>query len=41
MNNCKVTARTLPDLSAAFGSINLTILMDRVSLWYGVSDVAI
>ena len=40
-DNGKVTAVTLLDLSAAFDIINHTILIDSLSLWYGVSDVAL
>ena len=44
MDNGKVTALTLLDLSAAFDSINHTILMDLLSLWilwYCVFGVAL
>ena len=34
MDNGKVTALTLLNLSAAFDNINHTILMDHLSLWY-------
>ena len=39
MNNGKVTALTLLNLSAAFDASNHTILMDHLSLWNGVSGV--
>ena len=41
MDYGKVTAFTLLDLSAAFDTINHTILMDHLSLWYIVYGVAL
>ena len=41
MDNGRVTALTLLDLSAAFDKINHSILMDRLSVWYGVSGRAL
>ena len=41
MDNGKLTGLTLLASSAAFVSINNTILMDRMSLLYGVAGVAL
>ena len=41
MDNGRVTALTLLDLAAAFDTINHSILMDRLSVWYGVSGIAL
>ena len=41
MDNGRVTALTLLDLSAAFDTINHSIRMDRLSVWYGVSGIAL
>ena len=41
MHNGKCNALTLLDLSATFDTINQTILMGRLSLWYCVSGVAL
>ena len=41
MDNGKVTARSLFDLTAVFDTINNTILVVRLTLWYEVSHVAL
>ena len=41
MDNGKVTATTLLDVSAVFNTINHTIPIDHLSLCYGVSGVAL
>ena len=41
MNNGKTTALSLPELSAAFGTITVTIVLNRLSLWYGLTGVTI
>ena len=37
IDNGKVTALTLPDLSAAFDTVDHDILMTQYSTWYGIS----
>ena len=41
INNGKVTALTLLDLSAAFVTIDHNILITRLSTWYGISGTAL
>ena len=41
INNGKVTALTLLDLSAAFDTIDHNILITRLSTWYGISGTAL
>ena len=41
IDNCKVTALTLLDLSAAFDTIDHDILITRLSTWYGISSAAL
>ena len=40
-DNGKVTALTLLNLSAAFDTIYHNILMTRLSMWYGISGIAL
>jgi len=41
MDTGKVTALTLVDLSAAFDTINYSLLLDRLSDWHGISGTAL
>ena len=41
MDNGKVTALTLLDLSAAFDTIDHTLLLDRLQNWFGISQLAL
>ena len=41
INNGKVTALTLLDLSAAFDTIDHSILIERLLKWYGISGTAL
>ena len=41
MDNGKVTALTLFDLSATFDTVDHNILIKRLSIWYGISDTAL
>jgi len=41
MDTGKITAVTLLDLSAAFDTIDYSILLDRLSDWYGISGTAL
>ena len=41
IDNGKVTALTLLDLSAAFDTIDHNILITRLSTWYGISGTAL
>jgi len=41
METGKVTALTLLDLSAAFDTIDYSVLLDRLCDWYGISDTAL
>ena len=41
MGQGKVTALTLLDLSAAFDSIDHTILLDRLRGWFGIEGVTL
>jgi len=41
MDTGKVTALTLLDLSVAFGNIDYSVLLDRLSDWYGILGTAL
>jgi len=41
METGKVTAVTLLDLSATFDTINYSVLLDRLSDWYGIAGTAL
>jgi len=41
MNRGKVTALTILDLSAAFETFDYSVLLDRLSDWYGISGTAL
>ena len=41
MDNGKVTALTLLDLSAAFDTIDHNILIKHLSMWFGISGTAL
>ena len=41
MTNGSVTALTLLDLSTTFDNIDHTILLDKLKVYYGISDVAL
>ena len=41
IDNGKVTALTLLDLSATFDTIDHNILIRRLSIWYGISGTSL